>query len=300
MLWHDQMCGRVATKVSWCVCVRARARACVCVCVCVCVCACVFVCVYACVCVCVCVCFKSLVWLDLGKKPQRESGVWSRGVPLSRRKPYHQATGAVGGGGAVMLKADNDSVITVAKTLRLTALCVCVRACVRVCVCARARVHVCVCVSASVRETYSLCLSICTYPLAADLGAANSDVAHDQGTKPTKKKKPKTLRHWKLLFVGCLTSQHHASVSQGRICPDNFTCCHIEIEIADPTFHLTQSQYTDTGLTSPSTDPVTPGAWQGSHLSADFEVTGMTRPRRKNSGASGIRTRDLPLSRWTP
>ena len=27
------------------------------------------------------------------------------------------------------------------------------------------------------------------------------------------------------LFVGCLTSQQHASVSQGRICTDNFTCC---------------------------------------------------------------------------
>ena len=39
----------------------------------------------------------------------------------------------------------------------------------------------------------------------------------------------------------------------------NFTCCHTEIEVADPTFHLTQSQYTDTGLTSPSTDPITPG-----------------------------------------
>ena len=25
------------------------------------------------------------------------------------------------------------------------------------------------------------------------------------------------------LFVGCLTSQQHASVSQGRICSDNFT-----------------------------------------------------------------------------
>ena len=50
-----------------------------------------------------------------------------------------------------------------------------------------------------------------------------------------------------LLFVGCLTSQQHASVSQGRICEDNFTCCHTEIEVADQTFHLTQSQYTDTG-----------------------------------------------------
>ena len=101
------------------------------------------------------------------------------------------------------------------------------------------------------------------------------------------------------LFVGCLTSQQHASVSQGRICSDNFTCCHTEIEAADPTFHLTQSQYTDTGPTSPSADPITPGAWQGSHWSANFQVTGMTRPR-KNPGASGIRTRDLPLSRRTP
>ena len=72
------------------------------------------------------------------------------------------------------------------------------------------------------------------------------------------------------LFVGCLSSQQHASVSQGRICTDNFTCCHSEIEAADQTVHLTQSQYTDTGPTSPSADPITPGAWQGSHWSANF------------------------------
>ena len=94
------------------------------------------------------------------------------------------------------------------------------------------------------------------------------------------------------MLVGCLTSQQQASVSQGRICSDNFTCCHTEIEVADQTFYLTQSQYTDTWPTSPSADPITPGAWQGSHWSANFEVTGMTRPR-KNPDASGIRTRDL-------
>ena len=99
-------------------------------------------------------------------------------------------------------------------------------------------------------------------------------------------------------LVGCLTSQQQASVSQGRICSDNFTRCHTEIEVADQTFYLTQSQYTDTGPTSPSANPITPGAWQGSHWSANFEVTGMTRPL-KNPGASGIRTRDLPLSRRT-
>ena len=83
-------------------------------------------------------------------------------------------------------------------------------------------------------------------------------------------------------MVGCLTSQQQASVSQGRICSDKFTCCHTEIEVADQTFYLTQSQYTDTGPTSPSADPITPGAWQGSHWSANFEVTGMTRPRKKS------------------
>ena len=97
----------------------------------------------------------------------------------------------------------------------------------------------------------------------------------------------------------CLTSQQHASVSQGQICSDNFTCCHTETEIADQTFYLTQSPYTDTGPTSPSADPITPGTRQGSHWSANVLVTGMTRPR-KSPGASGIRTRDLPLSRRTP
>ena len=101
-------------------------------------------------------------------------------------------------------------------------------------------------------------------------------------------------------LVGCLTSQQHVSVSQGRICSNNFTCCHTEIEVADPTFYLTQSQYTDTGPTSPSADPITPGAWQGSHWSANFlSHWYMTRPQ-KNPVAGGIRTRDLPLWRRTP
>ena len=104
------------------------------------------------------------------------------------------------------------------------------------------------------------------------------------------------------LFAGCLTSQQQASVSQGRICSDNFTCCHTEIEVADQTFYLTQSQYTDTGPTSPSADPITPGAWQGSHWSANFEVTGMTRARKKsrrkrdsNPGPSALEVDALPL-----
>ena len=92
-----------------------------------------------------------------------------------------------------------------------------------------------------------------------------------------------------LFFFGggggvCLTSQQHVSVSQGRICSDK-CCCHTEIEVAHPTFYLTQAQYTDTGPTSPSTDPITPGAWQGSHWSANFYVTGMTRTGKTPSRA---------------
>ena len=101
------------------------------------------------------------------------------------------------------------------------------------------------------------------------------------------------------LFVGCLASQQHASVSQGRICSDNFTCCHTETEVADQTFYLTQSQYTDTGPTSPSADPITPGVWQGSHWSANF-LSHWYDSTQKNPGASGIRTLDLPLPRRTP
>ena len=63
------------------------------------------------------------------------------------------------------------------------------------------------------------------------------------------------------LLVGCLMCQQQASVSLGRICSDKFTCRHTEIEVADQSFYLTQSQYTDTRPTSPSADPITPGSW---------------------------------------
>ena len=43
-----------------------------------------------------------------------------------------------------------------------------------------------------------------------------------------------------------------------------------EIEVADQSFYFTQSQYANTGQTSPSADPITPCAWQGSHWSANF------------------------------
>ena len=83
-------------------------------------------------------------------------------------------------------------------------------------------------------------------------------------------------------LVGCLTSQQHCSVSQGQTCSDNCTCCCTEIELAYQIFHLTQSQYTDTGRTSPSGDPATPGSG------------------RAATGASGNRIPGVPHSRRTP
>ena len=52
-------------------------------------------------------------------------------------------------------------------------------------------------------------------------------------------------------LVGCQTFQQLASVSQGRICSGKCMWCDSEIEVTGQTYYLTQSQYTDTGPTSP-------------------------------------------------
>ena len=101
------------------------------------------------------------------------------------------------------------------------------------------------------------------------------------------------------LLVGCLTSQQHATVSLERICSDNFTCCHTEIEVADPT------------SISPSHSILTPGrpvpVLTLSRQAPGRVATGVPMFKslvwlypEKNPSASGIRTRDLPLSRRTP
>ena len=69
---------------------------------------------------------------------------------------------------------------------------------------------------------------------------------------------------------------------------DKLTCCHTQTEAADPAFNFTQSQYTDTGPTSPSADPITPGSLQGSHWSANFYVTGMTLHGKKTPWQAGF------------
>ena len=98
-----------------------------------------------------------------------------------------------------------------------------------------------------------------------------------------------------LFLVGCLTSQQHASLYQGRTYSDSCTCCHTEIEVADQACYITQSQNTDTGPTSPSADPITPGTWQNSLWRASFSVRGMTRSGKTSTGKAAIEPRSAAL-----
>ena len=59
-------------------------------------------------------------------------------------------------------------------------------------------------------------------------------------------------------------------------------CCHIETKVADQTFHLTQSPYTDTG-------PLMTDIWQGNQWSPNFEVTGTTQPGKIPSEKAEIK-----------
>ena len=86
-----------------------------------------------------------------------------------------------------------------------------------------------------------------------------------------------------LLVASCPSSM---LVSLEWICSDNCTYCHTETEAADQTCSLTKSQYTDIRPTSPSTDPITPGAWQGSLEVPTAYVTGMTPTWKGIHGAS--------------
>ena len=126
------------------------------------------------------------------------------------------------------------------------------------------------------------CSTQCRYPLKGDTNDSNFLHTHrEMGERNNQTDREDRQR----LFVGCLTSQQQASVILGWICSNKFMHCHTEVQAADQTFYLTQSQYTDTRLTSPSVDPIMPGAWQGSHWSANVQVTGMTRPGKIPSPA---------------
>ena len=72
-----------------------------------------------------------------------------------------------------------------------------------------------------------------------------------------------------LLFVGCLSSQKHAGVSQERICSTVQAATpryklQIKLAISSSQSILTPNQ------ASPSVDPKTPATFQGSHWSTHF------------------------------
>ena len=94
-----------------------------------------------------------------------------------------------------------------------------------------------------------------------------------------------------LLVVGCLASPQHASISQGRICSHNCTHCHTEIEDANQTFYLTQSQYTDTGPIRPY-DARRLARWP---LEYQSYVPGMTDLERRSTAKTGIEPRSASL-----
>ena len=90
------------------------------------------------------------------------------------------------------------------------------------------------------------------------------------------------------LLVGCLTSQQHAGVSQGRIC-----CCRTEIEVADQTFYNNNKKeqqqnththtHTHTHTTSPSHSILTPD--RPVPALTLYRQAPMTRPRQNPAQA---------------
>ena len=69
------------------------------------------------------------------------------------------------------------------------------------------------------------------------------------------------------------------TVPQGRIRWDSYKCYYTQIQTEDHICCLTHSQYTDTGQTSPSTDPIAPVGWWGSHQSNNAHWYGSTGQR---------------------
>ena len=162
-------------------------------------------------------------------------------------------------------------------------ICVCVHMCMCVhtcfCVCASVYGHVCACVSMSVHVHMYVYMCMCACIHTCVYTTVCTDNSSQQNICPwflitsfslvqvdnMLQVPQQLLLLLLLLFSGCLRSQQHASVSKEWMCSDICTCCHTKTKVADQTSCLNQSQYTDSGPTSPSADPIMPGTWQASH-----------------------------------
>ena len=78
----------------------------------------------------------------------------------------------------------------------------------------------------------------------------------------------------------------------GAAPPCSCTCCYTEIEVADQACYLTQSWFADTGPTSSSADPTTPG-YLATGISTSESV--VCRPVKAPRGKRGS-TPDMALS----
>ena len=75
---------------------------------------------------------------------------------------------------------------------------------------------------------------------------------------------------WLLCWLLALRASHMLVYLSDGSAQTSLRAATLRYKIADQTFDLTQSQNADTGPTSPSADPITPGAWQGSSWRAIF------------------------------
>ena len=91
-----------------------------------------------------------------------------------------------------------------------------------------------------------------------------------------------------LVMLDDITFQQLAGVSRRQICSDSCMCCHFEIKVADQIFNLIQSEYTATGPTSPSTDPILPGVWQGSQRSGSASEKSTRAKWELNLGSAAL------------
>ena len=82
----------------------------------------------------------------------------------------------------------------------------------------------------------------------------------------TSRMRPTTVTATWFLFLSSFTSEQHTKGISGTVL---LLCMwrHTEIQVADPTCYISKSQNSETRPTSPSTDAVQPGMWQGSHQS---------------------------------
>ena len=78
----------------------------------------------------------------------------------------------------------------------------------------------------------------------------------------------------------------------GRICSDNWTCCHTEITEADQTGYLTKSPYIDTGTTSPTADPNSTRRLEGRVATGALDLQKDPWRERESNPGAGVMVAD--------